>query len=126
MGDGGEFVGCPTIDGWVTASRAGKAKVAVANREFQERQRPVDPDLLRAIYTRGLATLANISEEPGADLLATSARLMVNCFLYSMAWGTMLRPENLLALRSKGAVRHREDQPGVCERPSGVALLLSV
>lgn len=101
MGDGAQLVGCPTIDGRVTASRAGMAKMAVANGEFQERQRPVDPALLEAIYTCALATLGSISEEPGADLLAASACLMVNCFLHSMAWGTILRPDNLPALRSK-------------------------
>lgn len=99
--DGGEFVGCPIIDGRVTASLAGMAKIAVANGEFQERQRPVDPALMYAIYTRGIASLAVVSGEGGAAVLASSARLMVNCFLCSMAWGTMLRPENLLAVRSK-------------------------
>lgn len=61
----------------------------------------MDPDLLDAIYTRGMEALASLSGEGGAAVLASSARLMVDCFLYSMAWGKMLRPENLLEERSK-------------------------
>lgn len=102
--DGVSFCGSPTTDGRVVTWLTGMAKNAVAHGEFQERQPPVDPDLLHAIYNKGMDSIDAIGDESVGDghaRVASAARVALNLFLNGMAWATMLRPENLLSLLAR-------------------------
>lgn len=126
----GNYIGSPTAGNLVCMCLSGITKNAVAQGEFQERQRPIDPELLDAIHSYGMclidATRANDSglgddAAPGKPAVVECRQRLRSSFL------TGERRSLLPAQKPK--LRHRsgpygQDQPGKCASAPEVAVLL--